>query len=157
MLDEATKTHLHGGCALLVASVSADGRPHASRGHGLTVLSEDPVRVRVMLAAHDLRTHDNLRTTGAIAITSADVTSLYSLQMKGTVERVEPATPDDLAKAAQYCAAFLDDIVRTDGYSRDDIKSWLPTDFVACVAMVREIFDQTPGPSAGGSFRGEGA
>jgi hypothetical protein len=117
------------------------------------VLSDEPARVRLLLAANDVRTHENLRATGAIAITSADVSSLYSLQLKGTVEFIEPPTPDDVAKAAQYNDAFLCDIVSTDGYKRSDIESWVPTEFVACVALVREIFDQTPGPSAGGSFR----
>jgi hypothetical protein len=155
VFDEATKTHLHGGCALLVGSVSLDGRPHASRGHGLTVLSDEPARVRLVLGANDVRTLENLQATGAIAITSGDVETLYSLQLKGEVERIEPATPDDIAKAAQYMEDFIGDIIRTDGYARQDLDEWLPTEFVACVASVREIFDQTPGPSAGGSFRNE--
>jgi hypothetical protein len=142
---------------LLVGSVSADGRPHAGRGHGLTVLHDEPLRVRLVLDAHDVRTHENLRSTGAIAITSADVSSLYSLQLKGRVELIEAATSADLAKAQQYIDDFLGEIVRTDGYRRAEIESWMPTEFVACVASVHELFDQTPGPSAGETFRNEPA
>ena len=153
MFDEAMRAHLHSGCALLVGSVSPDGRPHASRGHGITVLDDAPPRVRLLLASNDLRSQENLRATGAIAITTADVSSLHSLQLKGRVDLVEPATPRDIAKAQQYMDDFVGDIMRNDGYARDDIEAWLPSAFVACEVMVREIFDQTPGPSAGGALR----
>lgn len=157
MFDEATKTHLHSGCALLVGSVSVDGRPHAGRGFGLTVLGENPARVRLLIDADDVRTQQNLRATGAIAITTADVALLYSLQLKGSVELLEEATAADYAKARQYNDDFLGDIEATDGYAREDIQPWIATRFMACVVTVREIFDQTPGPSAGGSMRSEPA
>ena len=45
MFDDMTIRFLHGGCSLLVGSVNADGRPHAGRGWGLTVVDRGRVHV----------------------------------------------------------------------------------------------------------------
>jgi hypothetical protein len=149
VFDEATAQHLHAGCALLIGTVSADGRPHAGRGHGVRVLEGSPTRVRLLLSADDHVMHDNLRTTGRIAITTADVASLHSIQLKGRAGPLEPPTDDDCATAARYTDQFLTDIVRVDRYARPILEGWAHTTYLACTVLVEDVFDQTPGPSAG--------
>lgn len=149
MLDDETIRHLHSGCALLVGTVSSDGVPHAARGHGLRVLAHDPPRVRVILP-FDEQLLDNLRATGLIAITSADVPTLMSLQLKGRAGPVEAPLPEDLAASERYTTAFVNDIVRIDRHPRSVVSVWaVVSEVVACDVEVLEIFDQTPGPAAG--------
>ena len=58
MFDPETRAFLESGCGLLVATVSADGAPHAARGWGLDVLDVGPpARLRLLLDADDERTH----------------------------------------------------------------------------------------------------
>ena len=118
MIDEATTRHLHSGCALLIGTVSADGRPHASRGHGVRVIAGDPLRIRLVLSAEDTVLLENLRGGGRIAITTADVATLHSIQMKGVAAPVEPPTDADHATAASYTDQFLSDIEHVDRYQR---------------------------------------
>lgn len=154
MIDDATTRHLHSGCALLIGTVSADGRPHAARGHGVRVLDADPLRIRLVLSAEDAVLLENLRGDGRIAITTADVATLHSIQMKGVAAPVEPATDADHAIAASYTDQFLTDIEHIDRYPRPLLDAWAVTTYVACTVTVDEIFDQTPGPSAGAVTRG---
>ena len=68
MFDPATKEFLESGNALIVATVSADGEPHASRGWGLTVLPGDDRHMRLLLSVDDLVTQEHARAGGAIAV-----------------------------------------------------------------------------------------
>lgn len=154
MLDDDTIDFLHGGCALLVGTVDETGTPHAGRGHGLTVLSVEPVRVRLLVDADDHLTLANLRPGAPVAICTADVPTLRSLQLKGRVVTVQPGTAADTAKQQQYAHDFTDDIHRTDGDPLEVIRRWADRDVVACEVDVDEAFDQTPGPSAGRRFGG---
>ncbi len=149
MLDEATIDFLHGGCALLVGSVDAAGMPHAGRAHGLTVLGGEPVQVRLLVDADDERTLTNLQPGALVAICTADVPTLRSLQLKGRVLSVEPPTDADLAKHHQYARDFTEDIHRTDGDPLEILRSWAERPIIACMAEIGDAFDQTPGPSAG--------
>lgn len=150
MLDEATIEFLHGGCALLVGTVDASGLAHAGRGHGLTVLSaDDPVRLRLLVDRDDAHSVANLYPGAMVAICTADVPTLRSLQFKGRVLAVEPATPDDLSKHQQYARDFTWDIHRTDGDLLPMLRRWADRPVLACVVEVDDTFDQTPGPTAG--------
>lgn len=149
MLDDDTVRFLNGGCSLLVGTVSADGRPHAGRGWGLSVLERRPLRVRVLLDARDARTLENARSWARIALCAADVPTLHSVQLKGRVLGAEPATAADREKQRQYTESFLNDIHTTDGDPLDILHRWAECEVVAAMVEVDESFDQTPGPSAG--------
>lgn len=158
MIDEATRAHLHSGCALIIGTVDADGMPHASRGWGCTVVHADPgartAQLRLIVPADDATLLENLTGTGFISITSADVPTLRSLQLKGRVVRTEPAGDTDLATFEQYCSAFFTDIHETDGEPLDILEGWRPGQVAACVVDVDQLYDQTPGPSAGATVAG---
>ncbi len=149
MFDDMTIRYLHGGCSLLVGSVSADGRPHAGRGWGLTVVDRERVHVRLLVNANDTTTVANLQPGAAVAICTADVETLRSLQVKGRVLAVEQADAADLAKQQQYTADFTGDIHRTDGEPMEMLRRWADCPVIACVIALDDAFDQTPGPSAG--------
>lgn len=149
MFDDMTIRFLHGGCSLLVGSVSPDGRPHAGRAWGLTVVDNARAHVRLLLSVDDTTTVANLQPGAAVAICTADVETLRSLQVKGRVLAVEPADEADLVKQQQYTADFTGDIHRTDGEPMEMLRRWADCSVTACVIALDEAFDQTPGPSAG--------
>jgi hypothetical protein len=144
-----TTAFLEGGCSLIVGTVNPDGEPTATRGWGLTVLSRERGECRLLLDAAATRSRDDLLATGVIAVTSADVPTLRSMQMKGLLLSFEATTDHDRERAAQYADAFFSDIVNTDGTERAVLERMLPLDFVACTLQFFELYDQTPGPVAG--------
>ena len=104
--------------------------------------------------SHDATTMDNLASRGRVAVTAADVPTLRSVQLKGRCIGVEPATPEDLDTAAAYCATYYGDIARVDGFPLSLCERFTPAGYAACVVDVDELFDQTPGPSAGRPLEG---
>jgi hypothetical protein len=149
VIDVAVRAFMESGCALLIGTVDCAGMPHASRGWGLDV--EDPVagRVRIVLAGDDPVTVANLRSTGRLAVTGTDIATLRSVQAKGHVLSLSPATPADRRRARRYCEAFFGDIERVDATPSVLVERLVPPDFEACVAVLDEWYDQTPGPGAG--------
>jgi hypothetical protein len=136
-----------------VATVDPDGTPHASRGYGLTVL-QDGVQVRLLLDADDRTGAANLAGGGAIAVTGAAVPTLRAIQIKGiAAEPVATSDAADLARAAQHLENFFTDVTRTEGTPVALLERLRPTSFVVCTITVTEVFDQTPGPGAGGPLR----
>ena len=154
MFDQPMIDYLHSGCAVLVGTVDAVGRPHASRGWGLTVLDPQAGRVRLLLDAADVVTLANVLPGAPVAITTASVPTLHSVQLKGRVVLVEPADETDEAKRVQYTDDFTHDIHRTDGDPMEMLVRWADRHVVACVVDVDSSFDQTPGPTAGSLLGG---
>jgi hypothetical protein len=148
---------LEGGCALIVGTVAPDGEPHVGRGWGLTVLPGDSPQFRLLLAANDAVTIEHLAPGGRIAITGADVPTLRSMQVKGRSLGIESATEPDRERARAFMDAFFGDIVDTDGIEHSTVARIAPPDVVACVVLVDELYDQTPGPGAGASMAGASA
>ncbi len=143
VLDDELVQFLQGGCALIVCTLDADGEPYASRAWGLTVISADePVRIR-LLATPDVV------TSGRIAITSTDVPTLHSIQMKGSVVAAEQGNETDALKLVRYTAAFYSDVEASDHVPRDLLDRMTPAEVLALTVQVDELYDQTPGPRAG--------
>lgn len=154
MIDADTRALLEGGSALIVGSVAPDGRPHSSRAWALDVLVDDDVcRVRVLLDGHDEAALANLAAGRPVAVTGADVVSLRSVQLKGTSAGVTSSEPGDAERVARHTRAFFDDVEATDGTPRHVLERLAPDDVVAVEIEVADVFDQTPGPSAGRSLQ----
>jgi len=148
-----TTAAIEGGWSLIAGTVGADGEPTAARCWGITVLSRERGECRLLFDANATRTHADLAATGVIAITAGDVSTLRSIQMKGVMSSpVEPATPDEVTRAAEFADAFFGEIVKTDGSPRDLLQHMFPDAFVACTAWFTELYDQTPGPVAGAAI-----
>jgi hypothetical protein len=153
VLDHETAALLTGGSALIVGAVDPGGMPHALRGWGLDVLEHEPLRVRVLLDAHEHEAIGCLAPSRPVAVTAADVPTLRSVQLKGRSAGVDAAVPDDAARLHRYVDMFFGDIVATDGTPRAVLERIVPdaTALVALTVAVDDRFDQTPGPGAGRS------
>lgn len=164
VLDDDTVAFLASGCAVIVGFLRPDDMPHAARGWGIDVLAQGAearavagakattlVVVRVLLDDRDrwVPTHGD-----RIAVTGTSVRTLRSLQCKGTVIAVTPATDDERLRASRYVDAFATDIVETDGTPRAIVERMVPDGYRACTIAVTDLYDQTPGPTAGRPFAG---
>ena len=150
MFDPETRAFVESGCALIVGTVEEDGAPHAGRLWGLDVVSDGPdTVVRVLLDVDDMATIANAAGRGQMAVTATSVRTFHSMQMKGVARYVEPATEGDQARARRYMDAFFTDLSETDGTPAKLLECFEPRAFVACELEVHELYDQTPGPSAG--------
>jgi hypothetical protein len=149
MLDPETAALLESGCAMSVATVGPDGSPHASRGFGLTVHA-DGAHARLALDAADQVASANLAGGGPIAVTGVDIPTLRAVQLKGTAdEPIVTSEAGDLARAAGYIDSFFTTVSRIEGTPIALLERLRPTAFAVCTVSVAEVFDQTPGPSAG--------
>lgn len=155
MIDETLRAFLERGCALIVGTVSDDGAPHAQRAWGCSVV--DPTTVRLLLDASDDVLRQHLADGGRIAVTSADVRTLRSVQLKGTVAAVEDEpTPEDLDRCEAHNEELFTDIEESDHYPRVLVERMIPPAYLVAVVTVEELYDQTPGPSAGARVGAEG-
>ncbi len=139
---------LESGCALIVGTVDAAAVPDATRGWGAQVLP-DGVHVRVLVAADATTSLANLRSPGAVALTATDVSNYRSVQAKGTAVAVEPATDEDRRRRERFTAAFFGAVHDVDGTPEELLAQLPPAEYAAFVMTVEDLFDQTPGPSAG--------
>jgi hypothetical protein len=157
LLDDATVAFLGTGCALLVGTALPDGEPVAARGFGCTPVEVGPGRavLRVLLAADDPRGFEHAGVGDRVAVTATSVLDLRSVQLKGRLRGIEPASEADEAKAAAYSEAFFADITATDGTPRELLERMVPAGYVVWVVEAQEAFDQTPGPAAGAAISGE--
>jgi hypothetical protein len=139
------------GCALVVGVAAPDGSPYATRAWGAVVHSADEGRVRLIVDPAD---RDRLASAprGLIAVTATDVRNLRSVQLKGRVTGLEPAGPADLDRSSTYFDQFARDVYESDGTERWLFERFVPLAFAACEVTVDEVYDQTPGPSAGASL-----
>jgi hypothetical protein len=138
---------LESPCSLLVATVSADGVPDATRGWGVEVLGPD--RVRVLLSSNAARTLSHLRDGGRVALTATHFVTLVSWQLKGRALGVGPASADDRIRHDVFCAGCIRVLHAGDGTPEEVIERLVPPGVVACEMLVEQVFDQTPGPEAG--------
>jgi predicted pyridoxine 5'-phosphate oxidase superfamily flavin-nucleotide-binding protein len=148
VIDEDLRAFLERGCATVVGTADADGTPHAQRAFGCSVI--DPITIRVLLDDTDpiLRAHLDARSR--IAITSADVRTLRSVQLKGRVLGVEDTpTADDIARCEAHNEELFRDIEEADHFPREYPERMVPPGYVVAVVAVEELYDQTPGPGAG--------
>ena len=147
MIDETLRAFLERGCAMIVGTVGADGTPHAQRAWGCTVVDEATVRLLVDGADPTLREHLD---GGRIAVTAADVRTLRSVQLKGRVAALEEEpTAEDLRRCGIHNDEVFTDIEETDHFPRELVERMVPLSYLVAVVSVTELFDQTPGPSAG--------
>jgi hypothetical protein len=149
VLEAETARFLSDKAALIVGVVGADGRPFATRGWGMTVLDHATGETRVLIDADDDARLAHLAGGGRIAVTGADVPTLRSCQVKGTVDGFDAATAADQAHVERYCDGYFGDIEAADHFPRHLLERQRPDRFVACRFVVEEVFDQTPGPHAG--------
>jgi pyridoxamine 5'-phosphate oxidase-like protein len=137
------------GVAIVLATRDDELRPEVTRGWG-PLAGEDGTDVSLCVAAAPgSATLANLKANGAIAATFSLPTSYRSVQVKGeALELGEPAL-EQVARVEEHVAAFVEQVEQV-GIPREMARRFVDPELVAVRFAVRELFDQTPGPRAGG-------
>jgi hypothetical protein len=84
-----------------------------------------------------------------MALTVTHFYTNVSWQLKGRAEHIEPATATDQIRYDAFCAGAVRMLHEGDGTPEEIIWRLAPPGIVACEMTVAQVFDQTPGPSAG--------
>ena len=150
MFGSELTTMIEDGAGLVVGTVGHDGEPRAARAWSALAVDPDERRIRIVVGADDPVTVENLAVGATIALNGANVRTFRSVQLKGKIVAVEPATADDLDTARVQSERFLQAVHETDGNPLEQLRRMLPLDVVAVEVVVDEMYDQTPGPEAGG-------
>lgn len=148
VIDAETAALLESGASLIVGTVDADAMPCANRAYGVLVL-DDGARLRVTVSRDSTRMLGNLAATGRVALTATEVAVFTSVQAKGVAGEVEPETADDRARRERYLAAFHEAVRVVDNATEEQLARMTPREFVVFEMTVAELYDQTPGPTAG--------
>jgi len=151
VLDAAWAAFLTGPVAINVASRSPALVPSVARAYGCRV-SPDRRRVTILLATGRARALLRDLAEGApIAAVFSRPKTHVTLQLKGELAEVLPATATDVELMQAYGAAFAAEVCAL-GY-REDFGARLAATAAEPAAAVRfepvALFEQTPGPRAG--------
>jgi hypothetical protein len=152
-IDDELASFLEVGGSLIVGTVDEDGRPDAARAFDLQVVA-DRTRVRLQLATDSDVAIANAAAGRSVAVTVTDVFTMRSVQVKGLGARATRPTPADVVHGDRYRAEFLANVVEVEQVPPELPRRLLPDHFVAFEMDIDEIYDQTPGPSAGARLGG---
>jgi Pyridoxamine 5'-phosphate oxidase len=150
-IDDDLKAFVESGVAAVVATASAEGRPHLTLVWGPRV-HDDRSTVTVFIEpSRGGLVLEDAASTGLIALTVGHPTTYRSIQLKGRATAVSDAAPEDHPWVERHRGDFLsatslvgDDPEIVRGYWAGD------HDLKRVDIEVTRAFDQTPGPEAGG-------
>jgi hypothetical protein len=132
-----------------VATRDDELAPQVTRGWGPRVSGDGAAVTLCVAAPPGSATLANLESNGAIAATFSLPTSYRTVQLKGTVAELCAPAPEHLARVEEHVEAFADEVEQV-GIPRAMARLLIDAELVAVSFSVRELYDQTPGPNAGG-------
>jgi hypothetical protein len=139
---------LEGGVSLLLATCDASGAPECVRAAGVTV-SAERTRVTVLLSERvAARTLANLTAGSTVALTVSRPIDHSTIQLKGRALGTRPAEPGERAIADRYLASFTEALYLV-GMTRAVVRRFAVWPAIAVEIELAELFEQTPGPTAG--------
>lgn len=148
-LSDALVMFVHGGVAVSIATRDEDLKPAFTRGWGPSVAEDGRTLTLCVIAPPGSATRANLEHNGAMAIGFNPPTVARALQVKGTAVELREPDSAELEQAERHLVAFTAETL-TIGYPPELARRlYSPADFVSVTLSIDEVFDQTPGPSAG--------
>jgi hypothetical protein len=136
------------GAATIVATRDAEMRPALTRGWGLAVDGDGERLSLCVEVPMGSAVRANLEANGEIAVTCSRPTTYRTVQVKGAAEIVGEPDEGRLRAAREQVAAFSAEVAQL-GLPADAGEALLVERLLAVVVEPREVFDQTPGPTAG--------
>jgi Pyridoxamine 5'-phosphate oxidase len=150
-IDEALRSFLEPNLVISLGTCAADLTPSGVRAWGPSV-SEDGSSVQLFIdrpsAAPAIA---NLRDNGRVAACFTDVTSLRSVQLKGRCVELGDPQPEDWLQIERHRDAFAKSC-EVIGYPKHVARNIWSMQVVKVRFIVDQVFNQTPGPGAGGSL-----
>ena len=148
MISDEIVALIEGGASMAVATRDAQLVPSCMRAMGVRVHADRRTLDVFLPAATAGRTRANLAVSPEAAVSFSRPRDHRTVQMKGPVRVVREARADEQAFVDAYRHAFarqLDFVGMPPAYTLHI--AWWPC--VVIEVVVRDIFQQTPGPGAG--------
>ena len=148
-LDPDVVEFIQGGVAVGVATRDDELRPEFARGWGPEV-SANGRSLRLCVAAPESsRMRANLERNGAVAVGFSPPTIARAVQMKGVAGAVGEPEAADLERVERHVRSFVAEAGRVGAPAELSQRMFVRTGLVAVSFSIDEVFDQTPGPTAG--------
>jgi len=149
VLPPALVPFLEGGNSLLVGTCDAQRMPQVARAVGVKV-SADRDKLTLFLPERSAtRALCALGQVPLIAMTASEPPTHRTVQIKGKVLALRHPTDDEQAWVLSYPDRFAD-VVAYAGLARATVKRLHVWPARAVDIEITHVFDQTPGPQAGG-------
>jgi hypothetical protein len=140
---------IHGGVAVGVATRDDDLRPEFARGWGPEVSADGRSVTLCVSAPEGSRVQANLERNGAVAVGFSPPTIARAVQVKGVVAAMREPEAADLERVKRHVRLFVAEAERIGAPVELSRRMFVGTGLVAVEFSIDEVFDQTPGPTAG--------
>lgn len=138
---------IRAGAPMAVATADAARRPTCMRGLGAAPGPGRTLTVYVNATLAE-RLRADLEVNPRIAVTFSRLPDLRSIQLKGVVRAVRPATTHDQAIEAAYLEALAEQLSLA-GLPRSLLRRVVAQPCLAIELEAQELYEQTPGVGAG--------
>jgi hypothetical protein len=149
VLDPDVVEFIHGGVAVGVATRDDDLRPEFARGWGPEVSSDGRSLTLCVPAPEGSRMRANLERNGAVAVGFSPPTIARAIQVKGVATLVAEPEAADLTRVEQHLRSFVAEVERVGGPPEVSERMFTGAGLVSIHLSIDEVYDQTPGPTAG--------
>ena len=149
MLGPEVVEFIHGGVAVGVATRDDDLRPEFARGWGPEVSADGRSLRLCVWAPEGSRMRANLEQNGAVAVGFSPPTIARAVQVKGVAAAVSEPGAADLERAERHARSFVAEAGRIGAPAEIAQRMFVRTGLVAIQFSIDEVFEQTPGPTAG--------
>jgi hypothetical protein len=149
MLDPDVVEFIQGGVAVGVATRDDELRPAFARGWGPEVTADGRSMRLCVSAPEGSRMRANLEKNGAVAVGFSPPTIARAVQVKGVATRVGEPESADLERLERHFRSFVAEAGRVGAPEELSQRMLMRTGLVAVQFSIDEVFDQTPGPTAG--------
>jgi hypothetical protein len=147
--DQRVKRALEPGMGLFVGTVDERGTPSCCRAVALRAGDADGTVVAYVPVATSRDTIANVAMTRRVAVVATHPIDHCSVQLKGTACTTRLARDEERDIIRARLEKFAD-ILDTIGLPRRVVRSVAHWPSFAIEVRVEDVFDQTPGPKAGG-------
>jgi len=152
MLSPRLQRCLEPGLSIIVGSVDAQGAPVCCRAYALRSADDLETVTVYMPVATSHETIQALATTGRLAIGATYPADHSATQLKGVAIETRLAREDEAAFVREQLRVYCDVLAVFGVAKRLSTRATVWPAF-AVTMRVEEIYDQTPGPKAGGRLR----
>lgn len=140
---------IHGGVAVGVATRDDDLRPEFARGWGPEVSADGRSVTLCVAAPEGSRMRANLERNGAVAVGFSPPTIARAVQVKGVAGAVAEPEAADLERVERHVRSFVAEAERIGAPEELSRRMFVGTGLVVLQFSIDEVYDQTPGPTAG--------
>jgi hypothetical protein len=149
VLDPGMVEFVHSGVLAGVATRDERLTPSLTRGWGPEVSKDGRSLKLCVPAAEGSRIRANLEGNGAIAVGFTPPTIARAVQVKGVISGMSEPDAGDLERVERHFGLFIEECERIGAPPHVPLRMIMREGLLVVRFEIDEIYDQTPGPTAG--------